>query len=157
MNLEETLKALVEEALAATDLFLVELKGNSTQTKFQIAIDGDNGVSIGQCSQVSRYVSRKLDEMELPEKAFTYEVSSPGADLPLKMLRQYNKHIGRTLEVTLNDGTKQTGVLEAVSNNEIVLAPEPVKGHQKKNAIPQTPWSVLVDDIKETRVVLKFK
>ena len=102
MNLEETLKALVEEALAATDLFLVELKGNSTQTKFQIAIDGDNGVSIGQCSQVSRYVSRKLDEMELPEKAFTYEVSSPGADLPLKMFRQYNKHIGRTLEVTRN-------------------------------------------------------
>ena len=81
--MEETLKELLAEALATTDLFLVELKGNSTQTKFQIAIDGDQGVSIGQCAQISRHLSRRLDEMELPEKAFTYEVSSPGADLPL--------------------------------------------------------------------------
>lgn len=157
MNLEETLKELVNEAIISTDLFIVELKGNSTQTKFQIAIDGDNGVSIGQCSQISRHLSHRLDEMDLPEKAFTYEVSSPGADLPLKLLRQYYKHIGRTVEVTLNDETKHIGVLETVSENEIVLAPEPVKGHKKKNTLPTEPWSLLVNDIKETRVVLKFK
>ena len=155
--MEETLKELLAEALATTDLFLVELKGNSTQTKFQIAIDGDQGVSIGQCAQISRHLSRRLDEMELPEKAFTYEVSSPGADLPLKMIRQYYKHIGRTLEVTLNDDSKQMGVLQTVNENAIVLAPEPVKGHKKKNTLPTEPWTLLVKDIKETRVVLKFK
>lgn len=155
--MEETLKELLVEALASTDLFLVELKGNSAQTKFQITIDGDNGVSIGQCSQISKQLSRRLDEMELPEKAFTYEVSSPGADSPLRMLRQYNKHIGRTLDVTLNDDTKHIGVLQTVDQNDIVLAPEPIKGHKKKNTLPTEPWSLSVNDIKETRVVLKFK
>ena len=73
------------------------------------------------------------------------------------MIRQYYKHIGRTLEVTLNDDSKQMGVLQTVNENAIVLAPEPVKGHKKKNTLPTEPWTLLVKDIKETRVVLKFK
>jgi hypothetical protein len=61
------------------------------------------------------------------------------------------------LDVTLNDDTKHIGVLQTVDQNDIVLAPEPIKGHKKKNTLPTEPWSLSVNDIKETRVVLKFK
>lgn len=139
-------------------MFLVDLKSNAPGNKFRILIDGDEGVSIGQCVAVSRKISAAIDAIELPEEAFTYEVSSPGADAPLKLLRQYGKHVGRTLEINTTDGKIHTGVLQSVDDEKIVLAPEEVKGYaKKKKDTPDAPWEIPVADIKESKVVLKFK
>lgn len=159
MNLDKTLYKLVLEAMEGTDLFLVDIKPNSAGNKFRILIDGDAGVSIGQCVKVSRYISSAIDAMEdLADEAFTFEVSSPGADAPLKMLRQYGQHIGRTLEVQTLEGKIHTGILQSVSETAVVLAPEVQKGYaKKKKNEPEAPWEVPVSDIKESKVILKFK
>ncbi|MEI9935533.1 MAG: hypothetical protein WDM71_11945 [Ferruginibacter sp.] len=45
----------------------------------------------------------------VPDGIFSLEVSSPGIEEPLKILRQYKKNIGRKIEVLLQDETKSEG------------------------------------------------
>jgi ribosome maturation factor RimP len=161
MQLETLITELVKRKLEGTDLFLVELKTNSSGNKIQVYIDGDNGVSIGTCAEVSRAVSHGLDEAELPDNRFTFEISSPGVDQPLKLLRQYPKHIGRKVEVMTTDGVLLRGKLGAVSENELALLPElgKVKGPDGSRVKKESAGPVLVsvESIKETKVLLSFK
>jgi ribosome maturation factor RimP len=156
MQLETLIAELVNRKLEGTDLFLVELKANNSGNKFQVYIDGDKGVSIGACAEVSRAVSHGLDESELPEDRFTFEISSPGVDQPLKLMRQYPKHIGRNVEVMTTDGDVLKGKLEGVSETELTLwlEPEKVKGKKMEATEPKL---VPVGNIKETKVLLSFK
>ncbi len=56
--------------------------------------------------------AKQIEEMAMfPAGDFSLEVSSPGLDEPLKMLRQYRKNIGRQVELTLQDGSKKEGKL----------------------------------------------
>jgi ribosome maturation factor RimP len=53
------------------------------------------GQAYHECAQVSRYVGFKLEEENVIEEAYNLEVSSPGIDTPLMLVRQYTKNIGR--------------------------------------------------------------
>lgn len=158
MQLENTLRKLAEETLEGTGLFLVDVAGSQTGRRFRVIVDGDQGVSIGQCVSVSRQISAQLDTMDLPDSAFTFEVSSPGADAPLKMQRQYPQHIGRTMNVWTLGGQMYEGVLQSTDDEGIVLSPEPVKGWTtKKKIVPELPDKLAWAEIKESKIVLKFK
>ena len=87
-----------------------------------------------------------------PEGDFSLEVSSPGIDEPLKMLRQYVKNIGRNVEVTLNDDTIKEGVLLEATEEQIVI--ESTEGKNRKAITTQVP--ILFADIKQTVVQIKF-
>jgi len=95
-------KKIVEEKLAELDLFLVDLKID-TSNKIDIAIDGDSGVGIDQCIAVSRAVEGSLDR---EKEDFELMVASPGIGQPFKVHRQYTKAIGRPVEVQLLDGPR---------------------------------------------------
>ena len=83
---------------------------------------------------------------------------SAGATAPLTLPRQYDKHIGRVLEVKTTDGLKLEAELKKVSNDGIDLEwksrePKPVgKGkvtvHNKK--------TIAFGDISSASVVIKF-
>lgn len=100
---------LVRDTLDGSPLFMVGMK-ITTDNRIFIDIDGDEGVTIDDCISVSRAVENSLDR---DEEDFELNVSSAGADSPLKMPRQYKRHIGRTLSVTANDGEKNEGTLVA--------------------------------------------
>jgi len=87
-----------------------------------------------------------------PDGNFSLEVSSPGVDEPLKLLRQYKKNIGRTVEVQLTDDTKKDGLLVEVNEEGIVI--EQHEGKGKKAVVKNTALGFLV--IKQTRVLIKF-
>jgi ribosome maturation factor RimP len=80
------------------------------------------------------------------------EVSSPGVEEPLKLHRQYKKNIGRTVEVTMNDGTKKEGKLTTVNDDEIII--EEKTGQGKKTVIKTT--NILFNQIKYTKVLVTF-
>lgn len=111
------------EFLDKSDEFIVEIESKPPYSKYKIVIDGVKPVSINRCSELSKHLSKLIDEdAELPEnKGFTLEVSSPGADKPLKLFNQYFKHIGRQLEIETKSKTKLTGTLKNIENNEIIL------------------------------------
>ena len=137
---------LVNSALEGSDKFLVNLKITPDNRIF-IDIDGDNGVTIDDCIEVSRAVEGSLDR---EEEDFELNVSSAGADQPLKLTRQYRKNVGRELEVVTVDGEKAEGTLEDAGEDGIVLR---TKGTKKQ--APET-LRYAYHDIKTARVAIKF-
>ena len=137
---------LVQGALEGTDKYLVNLKV-TPDNRIYVDIDGDNGVNIDDCIELSRAVESQLDR---DEEDFELNVSSAGADSPLKLTRQYVKNVGRDLEVVMFDGKEAEGTLENADDNGIVLR---TKGTKKQT--PET-LHLAYSDIKTARVVLKF-
>lgn len=137
---------LVQGALEGTDKYLVNLKV-TPDNRIYVDIDGDNGVNIDDCIELSRAVESQLDR---DEEDFELNVSSAGADSPLKLTRQYVKNVGRDLEVVMFDGKEAEGTLETADDNGIVLR---TKGTKKQ--APET-LHLAYSDIKTARVVLKF-
>ena len=94
-------------------LFLIDLviSGNNV---IKIYIDGDSGVKLNDCIQISRFLEKNLDR---EENDFSLEVSSVGVDRPLTIARQFKKNKGRVLEVINFKGDLIKGEL-AFSNEE---------------------------------------
>lgn len=104
--------------LEEMNLFLVEVLIGAN-FKIQIFVDGNPSVTISQCQKLSRFIEAHLDEdPSVPEK-YTLEVSSPGMTNPLKVLQQYQKRIGSTLKITLNDGQQVALILKEISNETL--------------------------------------
>ena len=87
-----------------------------------------------------------------PNGDFSLEVSSPGIDEPLKLLRQYKKNMDRNVEVITQDEVKKEGRLTGVSNEKIEIEYTEGKG---KKAITKKD-EIYFTDIKQTRVQIKF-
>lgn len=154
MQIEKRVRELVEEKIAdRDDLFIVSI----TMLKngiLSILLDGDKGISIDDCVAVSRHVGFHLEEENVIDHAYRLEVSSPGIDSPLTLLRQYTKNMGRDVRVKLVDGDKKEGKLLSASESEIVIE-EKVKEKGKKAEVKEA--TIPTNQIKETRVLISFK
>jgi ribosome maturation factor RimP len=157
MKLDQAhLSELLQDSLPSdSSLFVVSLTvSDAIRPKVTVTLDGEQGVGIDECAQVSRRLARRIDEFYGEEASYTLEVTSPGADQPLRDPRQYTRHVGRSLNLKLTDGTEKTGTLEAVEAEGIQLA-EVVKEKTKKKTLPAA--LVPFQDIQEARVVISFK
>ncbi len=147
----ETVKSLIEPLLTA-DIFLVDLRVKPINN-FKIFLDADSGLGIEKCIKINRALYRQMEEMGLyPEGDFSLEVSSPGLTEPLKMLRQYHKNIGRSVEVTNLEGETKEGELMAVTETDITI--KITEGKGKKETITEA--TIPFDTIKSTVVQIKF-
>lgn len=154
MNIEQRVIELVEEKIAdKPGLFLVSVKMHSNG-KLVILIDGDNGLGIGDCAEVSRHVGYHLEEESLIPDAYNLEVSSPGIDTPLTLPRQYVKNIGRQVAIKTNDGSKREGKLLALTADHVLIE-EKVKPTGKKAELVES--TIPTDTIAETKVLISFK
>jgi ribosome maturation factor RimP len=139
----------VEDFLRGTDKFLVDVllkPGN----RVYVFIDGDHGVTIDDCVRVSRMLENSLDR---ESEDFELNVSSAGADQPLRMPRQYPKNIGRSLHIKLADEKELKGKLMSTDENGITLLTE---GDKKKKIAPVETY-ILFQSIVEAKVIISFK
>jgi ribosome maturation factor RimP len=152
---KSTVENLLQEALnERQDLFLIDFS-LSADNAIKIVIDGDNGVLVEDCMFVSRAIEHNIDR---DEHDFSLEVLSSGAATPLLLPRQYNKHIGRDLEVKTLDGENLEGELTEVNDEGVVLewkAREPKSVGKGKVTLTKSA-SVAFDNIKEAKVKIKF-
>lgn len=154
MQIEERVRELVEEKIAnREDLFIVRIKMH-TNGILEILVDGDNGIAIEDCVQISRHVGFHLEEEEVIEHAYRLEVSSPGVDAPLLLDRQYQKNIGRNVRIKDLEGGKREGKLIALRDNSLVI--EETKKEKGKKATTEEA-EIPLDSIKETKVLISFK
>nr|WP_315195373.1 ribosome assembly cofactor RimP [uncultured Flavobacterium sp.] len=154
MTFKEKVKQVVEEALQEKpSIFLVDLTITDS-FKIIIGIDGDNGVVLQNCIDVSRAVEGNLDR---EEQDFSLEVASVGVGSPLKLVRQYKKNIGRTLIVKTD---KENIEAELVEANDLFIilswkareAKKVGKGKETVQKELQIPYA----DIKEAVVTVTF-
>ena len=140
------------ELKSSEDVFLVEVRitpGND----IKVFLDADNGVTIEKCTKINRALYKHIEETGIfSDGNFSLEVSSPGVDEPLKLVRQYKKNISRKVEVTLTDDTKREGTLVEVTEAEITLQQK--QGTGKKAIDIST--NILFNQIKHTKVLVTF-
>ena len=96
MTFKEKVCKLLEASLdSRPDLFLIECKV-SIANHISILLDGDEGVNLKSCVEISRQIEHNLDR-EVHD--FSLEVASAGVGIPLQKTRQYLKNMGRKLRV----------------------------------------------------------
>lgn len=152
---KEYIKQLVEEKTTDTNYFIVDVSV-STSNQIRVEIDGDDGVKINDCVQISRHIENSLDR---DETDFELTVSSAGMDQPFKILRQYQRYMGREVETKTTDGQKLKGKLVSADEDKLVLETakrEKVEGKKKKQLIIENK-TVPMEQVKETKVVISFK
>ncbi|NUY81580.1 ribosome assembly cofactor RimP [Flavobacterium sp. MAH-1] len=146
----ELLNAALEEK---PSVFLIDLSVNEAG-KINVTLDGDHGVTLQDCIDVSRAIEHNLDR---EEQDFSLEVASAGATSPLKLVRQYKKNIGRTLQVKTATETIEAEITNA--NDDFITleweAREPKKVGKGKETV-QKKQEIKYSEIKEATVTIKF-
>ncbi|MEN9488518.1 MAG: hypothetical protein RL494_783 [Bacteroidota bacterium] len=154
MTFKDKVKNLLNEALAQyPSLFLIDLTINDAN-KISVTLDGDNGVQLQDCINISRAIDANLDREEVD---FALEVASAGVSLPLKLVRQYKKNIGRTLKIKMASQTIE-GVLLEVSDENITVewsSREPKKIGKGKETVVHNE-KIAYAAIQEAIVVIIF-
>lgn len=135
-------------------VFLIDLK-ISEGNKIVVTLDGDHGVNLQDCIDISRAIEHNLDR---EEEDFSLEVASAGATSPLKFPRQYKKNIGRKLEVKKTDGSIIEANITEANDEFIVLewtSREPKQiGKGKETVVHKV--EVPYSEIKEAKVIIVF-
>ena len=154
MILKEQVEQIIKEKIAGTDIFLVDViigSGNN----IHVHLDTPAGISIDQCVEVNRFVVASLDK-DLED--YELEVSSPGLDASFKVPQQFQKNLGKQVEIVNRDGKKSTGKLlsfndESIETEQMVKPAAPAKS---KKPVPQT-VNIKLTDIKTIKSVISFK
>lgn len=118
---------IVEPILEDLDLSLfdVEYVQEGKDMFLRVYIDKSGGVDLTDCSNVSEMLSEKLDEEDPIKSAYMLEVSSPGAERPLKTKDDFHSHINENIYVSLYlhiDGEKEyEGILKSLENDIVTI------------------------------------
>ncbi len=126
-SIPDKIRELLLPITDQSNAYIVEvtLRGERSSKVIEVFVDSDAGITLEECSQISRALSEKLDEADLITGRYRLDVSSPGLDKPLKLARQYKKNIGRTCSVKFTGEEKKKvlleGKLERVTEHSIVI------------------------------------
>jgi len=100
-ELFELLEATVDRE--GCELVAVEMTTVDTRATLRVSIDKIGGVSVKDCSRISRAVSPLLDVEDPIQDAYSLEVSSPGIDRPLQRLVDFVRFVGFRARIKLDD------------------------------------------------------
>ena len=147
----EQLRSLVDFLVEQHGAHVIDLvlRGDTGRRVIEVRIDSVEGATLDQCSAVSRAVMDEIDARELGDGGYRLEVSSPGAERPLKFPWQYRKHVGRQMQVRFLLGQEEvsrTGELIGVDDEGMTLRAGGNAGETRirfsdvKEATVKVPW-----------------
>lgn len=121
------------------ELIDVEFAKEGKDWFLRVFIDKPDGVEIDDCSRVSEQLSEQLDIADPIANAYFLEVSSPGAERPLKKPADFQRAVGQFIHVSLYeplDGQKTyEGILKNYDSSQIELDIR-VKTRNKSITVP---------------------
>ena len=128
-EIKEKIRSLLGPVLDQHQAFLIDvvIRNERGGKLVQVFLDTDIGVTIEQCAEISRNLMREIERENVIETSYRMEVSSPGIDKPLKLLRQYRKNTGRRFKVTFEKaGSTSTivGSLSSIVDDVLTFAPD---------------------------------
>ena len=115
-------------------------------------MDGEDGITIDDCANLSRSLSDSINQTGLLDD-YNLEVTTPGIDQPLKLLRQFKKHAGRNLKIELKENTVVRGKLIGIDGESVVVEEEKKQGKKSEKTIR----TINFDLIDKIFVMVSFK
>lgn len=152
---EQTVRDLAQAYLEGGTGFVVDVRVREGNV-IGILLDDDEGTSISKCIELSRHLE---DELDRDAEDFSLDVSSPGLDQPLKLLRQYTKNIGRDVQLKIQEAGKVEGKLIAATEDEIVIQTREkrrIEGRKAKEWVEEDQTYAL-EKLDWTKVQVSFK
>ena len=153
MKTTELCEELCREAVEKLGFILwdVEFQKEYGDWVLTFFIDKEGGVTIDDCETVSKALEPILDEKDPIEQAYTLSVSSLGLDRPLKYAKDYDRNLGKLIEVKLYSPLKMPsgrslkqlhGTLASYDEESFVIRTEGGKEHtiQKKDTALIRPY-----------------
>lgn len=137
----ETVQTLIEPIFEERQAELVDIEyvKEGQDWFLRIYADTDDGIDLTECSIISEKISDVLDEADPIKGAYFLEVSSPGAERPLKSIKDFENHINENIYVTLYapvDGAKEYEGILMTFENEIATIEYKIKTRKKQVNIP---------------------
>ena len=148
-------KELVDQWLDGKDYFLTDLTVTPDNC-ITVEIDHADGVWIDDCVQLSRHIEENLSR---DEEDYELEVVSAGLGQPFKVLRQWQNHVGKQVEILASDGRKLKGILREADAEHVLLATRqkvPVEG-RKRPVMQDVDVSLPMAEVKSGRYIIDFK
>ena len=149
-----SIKELIEPTLRhmGFELYSLEQSGQSGRT-LRISIDHAEPISIEDCERVSRVVGPLIDHSNLIDGRYDLEVSSPGAERPLRSQTDYERFNGKRVNVRYRSGDADTvveGQLVAVDGAGIAVQALGARG--RAPVVLHIAWS----DVVAGRLAVSF-
>lgn len=107
------------------ELVDVEYVKEGTNWYLRAYIDKPGGITIDDCETVSRALSEALDREDFIPEAYIMEVSSPGLGRPLKKPKDYERNIGKDVEIrtykAINNEKEFVGALKTYDKDTVTI------------------------------------
>ncbi|MBP5380982.1 MAG: ribosome assembly cofactor RimP [Bacteroidaceae bacterium] len=148
-------ESVVNEWLEGKDYFLVDLTV-SADDSIVVVIDHADGVWIEDCAELSRFIESRLDR---EAEDYELEVGSAGLGQPFRVRKQYEIHVGKSVETQQKDGKKFLGTLKSVDDSGFELEVETkVKPEgAKRPHMELVTMHFAFDEVAYTKYVIKVK
>lgn len=146
---DDSWKNTISEVIESNGFEIVELR-KEQRNKFDIIkifIDIDGGITLDNCTEVSRLVNDAIFKYDLFERDYRLEVSSPGVDRPLITYKDFRRNISRRVRIMLEGNDKPEsleGKIIAADESELVI-----EGRQGKQTIP-------IKNVVEGKIILPW-
>ncbi len=144
---KDKIEKIISEHITGTGIFLVSVKVSSSN-RITVLADTKKGITINECAELHRYIEKQLDRNI---EDYEMQVSSPGLDMPFRVIEQYYKNEGSMIEVTDTGGEKFRGVLKNVTDGGFELETE-IKTKGKSYEIKEISFNF--DQVKSAKAVV---
>ena len=145
-------QALVEPVLAEMGYELVDLqlRNELVGLVMRLIIYKEEGITIADCSAVSREVSHLLEVEDPIVRSYHLEVSSPGLDRPLVSRRDFDRNKGKKVKIKFHAGEQVETVIGTVAGTttamvELTIAEESEESKQ-----------ILLEKVVKAKLVIEF-
>ena len=110
------------------ELFDIQFRREGHGWVLRLVVDRQEGVTLDDCSKVSRETSDFLDVEDIIDHPYHLEVSSPGLERPLRTVEECRRHLGKKARIKLKEEVDSMrviiGELQAVEEDEISVLSE---------------------------------
>ncbi|MDT0122311.1 ribosome maturation factor RimP [Paenibacillus sp. RRE4] len=126
-NIKSTVEEMIQPYLNEQGFELVDIEyvKEGSNWFLRVYVDKEGGIDIDDCVLISEKLSAKLDENDPIPSVYFLEVSSPGAERPLKKAGDVAKAVGKNVFVTtyepVNKLKEFEGKLLSFDNGELVI------------------------------------
>ena len=126
----ERVREFAESLLPAMglELFEVQFRREGHGWVLRLVVDKEDGVTLDDCSQVSRETSDFLDVEDIIDHPYHLEVSSPGLERPLRTMAECQRHLGKKVRIKLKQELDAQrviiGELETAEQDELTVLSE---------------------------------
>lgn len=152
---KQLLRNTVEEAIAGSDIFIVDITV-SPANSIVVELDSPEGLDIDTCAKITRRIEEVFDR---DVEDYELEVGSAGLTAPFKVRGQYLKNVGNEVEVLTRDGRKLHGTLTEVGDDSftIEIVKKVKEPGAKRPVMVAEPLVIRYDETKTVKYLIQFK